>query len=891
MLYFKGIIMKLSSHVVLLLLTFQITAFASEGITRPPLTENLEWKGRIVVEFAEELGAITVQNTDGVALLGENNLDALARQYGIFQITKFFRNSSEPADPSIRDLSRYYILEFPLEIDLQEVVNAYGDNPLIITADPYYVRKQCYIPDDPYWTNQWYMSQVDADVAFDYCTGDNRVIIGVVDSGIDTTHDDLRDNLWINPGEDLNGNGIIDPLEWNGIDDDANGYTDDFWGWNTWIWTNDVQDNDPQGGHGTHCSGDAAAVTDNGVGISSLGYQCKIMTARAGDGEYVYAGTQGITYCADNGVNVITLSYGNNQFWGPENAAIQNAWGQGVLIFAAAGNENTSTLHYPSAYDNVIAVAATNQNDGKAYFSNYGDWVDISAPGMEIYSTWPINNYELAQGTSMACPIAAGLGCLVWAAKPGWTNAQVAQHIFDTCFNIDAINPSYIGQLGYGRIDAGTAISILYPNLYYTQQEFDDTAGNGDGRPDPGETVDFLITIENQSITMGAVNVEVTFECTDPGIVISNGYINLGDIAAGASANNHSDPFIFSVDPLAEPHIVTFTLTRVENGMGLEQIEEINQWIGRPEYIIVDDDGGANFEDWYIQDMDSLELTYEHWDVTSVGELSSEEIINYSIVIWFTSNEDDPLTQSEQSSIEEHLNNGGYLLLSGEDIDEQLAGTDFYANALYALSTSSSGALLLTGMDGDPVSDSDTLYLSVGSGGAPNNNDPSTIEPLSPAELIYEYSNDLGAGIRWSQEGGGMLVYLPFCFEAVTGALNSTARTEVLTDVFAWFDSNQPSVVEPNKPHELPVEFSLGQNYPNPFNPSTEIEFSLPVAGYVKLSVFDLTGKNITALVDRSLEAGYHRVVFNGEGLASGIYLYRLEAGGNAITNKMILLK
>ena len=297
----------------------------------PPVTENLEWKGRIVVEFCEELAEITPEHKSGVALLGHDELDALARQYSVYSIRKAIPQAEKPNNPSITDISRYYILDFPIEIDLHEVAQAYALNPLIISSDPYYIQKLDYTPNDPSFSSQWAMAKVNAEQAYDYAQGSEEVIVGIVDSGTDTTHDDLRDNLWVNPGEDLNGNGIIDPLEWNALDDDSNGFIDDFWGFDVWQITNDVFD---AGSHGTHCAGDATARTDNGIGIASLGWKAKIMTAKTGDGFYIYAGYEGIVYCVDNGAKVISLSWGGYGGYSSfDQAIINNAWDQGVLIF------------------------------------------------------------------------------------------------------------------------------------------------------------------------------------------------------------------------------------------------------------------------------------------------------------------------------------------------------------------------------------------------------------------------------------------------------------------------------------------------------------------------------------------------------------------------------
>ena len=885
--------MSLRTYVTACTAVLMILVLGSLAGTTPPMTEDLHWMGRIVVQFSDEMGDIEINTTDGIALLGYPALDALARQYNVYRIEKLIPGSKEPDDPSIPDISRIYILEFPIEIDLHEVAQAYSNAPFVLTAEPYQIHKADYIPNDPYFEGQWALGKMNAELAYDYAQGSEDIIIGIVDSGTDTLHLDLKNNLWVNPGEDLNSNGVIDPEEWNLVDDDGNGYTDDFWGWNVWQGNYNIMDDNPTGGHGTHCAGDASAVTDNEIGISGLGWKAKIMSAKAGDGQFVYAAMAGVIYCVDNGANIISMSYGSGYYSSYEQTIMNNAWANGVLLFGSAGNESTSSPHYPSAYDNVISVAATNQYDQLASFSNFGTTVDICAPGVSIMSTTPGNTYYSWDGTSMSCPVAAGLGALIWSAKPEWSNAEVMDQIIATCVNIDSLNPGYAGMLGAGRIDAGAALSTLFPNLAFTELEFDDAAGNGDGRPDPGEDVDFLMTVENTSTTIPAIEVIVTLECDDPDITITQNTCTLVYIGTPGSANNHVNPFSFSVNPDAEPHEVTFTLSLEETVSGVSFSEDVIQMIGRPEIVLVDDDGGSGFETWYSDDLNSIGYQHDHWDVYNQGEITDSDLDLYPIAIWHTSNADDPISSEEEDRIATYLGNGGCLLLIGEDIDEQMSGTVFYSDVLHASSLGTTGSPQIWGIEGDPITAGDTLWMA-GAGGAGNNSSPSTIDPVGDASLIFTYFlTGEGAGIRWTDDTG-MLVYLPFNLEAASGANlpsgnPSTQRSEFLSEVIEWFESS--SAVRPGPDNQIPNAFSLEQNYPNPFNPTTEIAFSLPTAGSTKLSVYDLSGRLVAHVINGSLKAGDHVVSFDASNLSSGIYLYRLEAEGFTSSRKMILLK
>lgn len=437
---------------------FLATSSDAASNQTPPLTPNLAWKGRIVAEFAEELGSVRVKSEGGIALIGQGDLDALARQYGVFSIEKLIPGSKKMDDGAVRDMSRYYVLEFPEEIDLSEVAEAYDQSPHVVSAEPYRVHRYLYTPNDSLYSSQWALPQIEAETAYDYCQGSADVIFGLVDSGVDTAHEDLRDNIWVNPGEDLNGNGVIDPGEWNNVDDDQNGFIDDFWGWNVWQGNNNVQD--PLiSGHGTHCAGDADAVTDNALGVASPGWKAKIMTAKAGDGMYIYSGAAGISYCIDNGADVVNLSWGGSYYSFYEQSLINYGWSQGVVFVAAAGSDGASYPIYPAAYEHVLGVGATDPDDHKASFSNWGDYVDVYAPGVSLLSTVPSNGYAFWSGTSFSAALTSGLACLVRAADPTLTNEEIVQQIINTAVNIDSLNPGYEGLL---RINAGAAIASLF---------------------------------------------------------------------------------------------------------------------------------------------------------------------------------------------------------------------------------------------------------------------------------------------------------------------------------------------------------------------------------------------------------------------------------------------
>lgn len=319
-------------------------------------------------------------------------------------------------------------------------------------------HRTSFVPND-ISANQWHLLKIAAESAWDISQGSSSVVIAILDNGIRLSHQDLNANLWINAGE----------TPGNGFDDDLNGYTDDRNGY-------DVADNDgdpspPTGisttdgfNHGTHCAGIASAVTNNGTGIASIGFNTRIMavkcTKNSEDGKIISAADDGIAYAIRNNANVISMSFGSFQSSTTEQFLIATAHGKGITIVAAAGNEDTIAPEYPASYSGVISVGATDQQDKKTSFSNFGPTVSVMAPGLGIYSTIASSNsdYGTFSGTSMSTPLVAGLAALVIATNPSFSADQVKARIQSSADNINSLNPNYNGQLGSGRINADRAL-------------------------------------------------------------------------------------------------------------------------------------------------------------------------------------------------------------------------------------------------------------------------------------------------------------------------------------------------------------------------------------------------------------------------------------------------
>jgi subtilisin family serine protease len=309
-------------------------------------------------------------------------------------------------------------------------------NPHVRYAEPNFLVHTDALPNDPSFTSQWGLQNTGQTVnyfpgtagddihaanAWNVTTGSRAVTVAVLDTGVDAGHPDLAANIWANPGESCAG------CATNGVDNDGNGFVDDAHGWNCLANSNDPSDDN---GHGTHVAGILGAVGNNHVGVSGVNWNVSIVPVKfiGADGSGTTADAIcSILYAVSIGANVMNASWGDTEYSQAMHDAIAVADQHGALFVAAAGNDgvnNDTAPHYPASYDlpNVISVAATDSNDNRAWFSDYGAAsVDIGAPGQNIYSTWPGGGYQLEDGTSMATPFVAGAAALVKAAFPDAT--------------------------------------------------------------------------------------------------------------------------------------------------------------------------------------------------------------------------------------------------------------------------------------------------------------------------------------------------------------------------------------------------------------------------------------------------------------------------------------
>jgi len=467
----KKIIGILVSMLLIVAVILPATGTINEKVTRKnKFFENQDNMKYVPGEFIVKLKKDTIYSRFAL-------FTTLNEKYQVHSLEKVFPNAENTI------LDNIYLFHVPIESDILSIVTEYASCPEVVYAEPNGIPIACDIPNDANFSSQWHLhntgqvvltnwyghnysgipdADIDAPEAWDIETGSPDVVIAIIDSGIDYTHPDLAPNIWNN----------TDEIPENSIDDDHNGYIDDIRGWDFYHNNSNVTDGN---GHGTMCAGVAGAVGDNAIWGAGVAWNCKIMPVRIANQNWdtttVYA-ANGIRYAADNGANICSMSFG---WWSPPSIimdAVNYAYDKGVFLCAAAGNSNNWQKLYPGAFENVTAVAMTNQNDsrcspkdwGGTWGSQYGNWVDIAAPGNIIYTTMPTyhvifnddgmpQNFAWGCGTSFASPMVAGVAALLLSKDPSLTPDQVKALL---CGNVDPYNSTeYIGT---GRLNAQKAL-------------------------------------------------------------------------------------------------------------------------------------------------------------------------------------------------------------------------------------------------------------------------------------------------------------------------------------------------------------------------------------------------------------------------------------------------
>ncbi|MGC8748007.1 MAG: S8 family serine peptidase [Candidatus Kapaibacteriota bacterium] len=442
------------------------------GILSTALSSQEFLPSTLVVKFKEDYFTKKFTTNDSNLinilnkLLGNFNFEPTFNHklidFGLRKYATFFRkNDAGPLD----GLKRIYTIKFSNAMDPLVASKKLENLDLFEYVEPYFIHRITSLPDDPLAESQYYFRKIQAIEAWQLIDDNSdSIVVGIVDTGVDIDHEDLNQNIFVNPGE-IGLDSLGRDKSSNGVDDDGNGFVDDFVGWDFAGSNGNNPDNNPRpgNGHGTHVSGIIGAMQNNQIGIAGLVPGVRILPVKSASDEpfnaFITKGYEGILYAGVMGAKVINCSWGSEAGSSLENDVIRAVNSLGACVVAAAGNDGKYSDFAPASLEGVLSVAAVDSNDVKAGFSNFSARVGVSAPGVKIMSTTPGNTYAAWDGTSMASPIASAVVALARKKFPFLTYEQIYELVKKQSDNIDSLNPTFQGLIGFGRVNAFKALN------------------------------------------------------------------------------------------------------------------------------------------------------------------------------------------------------------------------------------------------------------------------------------------------------------------------------------------------------------------------------------------------------------------------------------------------
>lgn len=533
--------------------------------------------GEIIIRFKDEL-IIKSQTKSGIAQTGLISVDEIFNLYKVTENVKLFsREKMERSKTILRgfngeefekpNLHNIYKIKLESADQIFTMIDALKKDPNILYAEPNYVfsitddnlnlsevlpsypQGNCprqnlfrnfYTPNDPLYSQQWYIPAVHADEVWDTITTDSIQVIGILDTGVDWLHPDLQNKIWTNSDEIPN----------NGIDDDNNGKIDDIRGWD---WINDDNNPTDDNSHGTHVAGIAAAEHNNGIGIAGVSKNARIMPIKvfqsSGRGDAATI-SQGIVYAAQNGATVLNMSFGSYAYSMTMEAALASAYSTSILV-AAAGNDGkwlgpcgTCAPMFPAALSFVLGTQChgsfSNEDFDGPVYSGFPDlWnYEMWAPGTSMLSTIPNGGYRIYQGTSMAAPVISGSVAMYKSLFPNDSQELMWVKFIQSTSTYLNINQAIH--------------CVPIPQLWFVNNFIHDTLTNGDndGRVDAGETIQLWFNIRNTGAQTDSIFINLELgEFEDPEItqiLIDSAFI--GSASPYALHSNQASPFVIHIN-------------------------------------------------------------------------------------------------------------------------------------------------------------------------------------------------------------------------------------------------------------------------------------------------------------------------------------------------------
>ncbi len=907
----------------------------------------------IIIKVKPEYSAIC--SATGIADVGFNKLFG---ELGGMDLKKVFPFVKAPEKmyneqgQKYADLTQIYYFNYTSYVVLEKAINKIAAAGIFEYVEPYYIPKVSYTPNDPLFSTQWGMTNVQVEAGWGVNTttarGDTNVVVGITDTGTELTHDDLKTQIKFNQG-DLPGGG----------DGDADGYVDNYRGWdlgdndNNPSWTGDS--------HGVHVSGIACAKTDNAIGVAGVGFKCKYLPVKIAN----TAGTltmsyQGIVYAADHGCDIINCSWGGagGGTFG-QDAVTYATINKDALVIAAAGNGGIDEISYPAGYTYVISVVNTKTDDRRNTGSSYNYTADVCAPGTGINSTYPTNTYTSLTGTSMASPFASGVAAIIKSFFPTYTALQVGERLKVTCDNIYPLHSSiYANKLGNGRVNLFKALTnASTPSVVMTARTVVD---NNDNTFVVGDTLRIYGNYTNYLAP--TVNLTATLSSTSPFVSVLDGATTLGAVATLGVANNNADRYTVKIlpgTPLNTPILFKVTYNDVSTSYTASEffyvtvnVDYVNITIndvftsigsnGRIGYSQNGQTGGLGFSylgtallyeaglmvakdtghvsdgvrAWSTPSMDWSSVVTAHPEIPSVlsefdvdgtfkdnlATLPLPITVHHKAFAWSTPG------NRKYVIVQYTIKNTGASSLAGTyagifadwDIDattfgENRAAFDAPTKMGYVWYTGAAGKyagikLLTTSA---PVVHYAVDNVAGGAGGSDLTDGYSGGE-----KYLTMTTNRATAGVA----GTGADV----CDIVSTGPYTIAAGDSIKV-AFALLAGDDLADLIISAGNAQIMYDGLGVStdvssldlggdnafsiFPNPTSGTSFLDLTLAAASTVDLRVFNLLGEEMAVIASSELAEGKHRFIYETSSLSSGLYYYQLTVGNKKYVQKLMVTK